>query len=130
MIIFPDPLLVSLSVIRAAAHPELAALTYGTKTPDEMGDDFPGTPYAAFSLVGQASRYPFTERATVRISVWGETPAKAYRLAQMIRAALVFYDGPSGSFRGAGGGLIAVDPDTGNPMAFIDVSLRLRPETA
>lgn len=130
LVVFPDPLLVCLSLIRnAPATAELSSVTYGTKTPDELATRFPGLPYAALSLVGTASRYPFWETATVRISVWAETPGSAYRTVQLIRAALIETDGPEASISRSGGPLLTSDPDTQRPMAFVDVSVRLRPES-
>ncbi len=134
LVVFDDPLLVALGVLRT--NPLLAAVDgigFGTKTPDDLGADYPGAPWVSVvNLYTDPSGYPFTERATLRVSVWGGQEvdeAQAFRLCQAVRAVLASADGPHGSITPQAGPFTSEDPDTETPFAYFDAVIRLRPAT-
>lgn len=130
MIVFPDPLSAALRILRSSTHPELAAASFGTWTPEDLGDDYPGAPYVMLSLVGGSGTFPFSETASVSLLAYGATPAKALRLAQLTRAALTAYLGDSevGSVTaGPRPPIPTRDPDSDAPVATTLVAIRLLP---
>ena len=132
-ILFPDPLMESLRIMRASTFAEAQAASYGTAAPSDLGDDFPGLPWVAFEVVDvDTSLHPFRETAFVQLTTWAETADQALRLAQVVRAVLVAHPGDekvsSVVGRGRRGPIPATDPDTRQPIAFATVALRLLPE--
>lgn len=131
MIVFPDPLSLTLDVLRASSATELQGARFGTTDPDP---DAPDLPYVRVSLsTTDASEYPFREVAEVQLTVWAGSPYAARRLAQVARAVLTSDldtdQGQLGSVRAGRGPFPGEDPDTGWPLAFVTVSLRLLPAT-
>lgn len=131
MITFPDPLAEALRILRASTDPELLAIHFGTETPDSLGDDLPGIPYVSLDLVSTDDReFPFTERATLSLTAWAGSKAKAQRTAQVCRAALVDFPGDAkvGSVTTSSRGpTLGTDPESGQPIALTYITLRLRP---
>ncbi len=130
--VFPDAQLVALALLRASAIPEAAAATYGTIPPDVLGDDFPGVPYVTVTVATtDTSWHPYRETVTLQLTAWESSEARAKRLVQVARAVLVSHaedDSVSSISAGRRGPLSATDPDSGLPMAFADVDVRLLPE--
>lgn len=133
VIIFPDALSAGLAVLRASTLPEAQAATYGTETPEALGDAFPGLPYVALELIdSDTSKHPFQEIAVVQVTAWADSKAKALRLLQVARAVLVAHPGDAqvGSITaGRRGPYSGNDPDSGRPLAATSVRMRLLPES-
>lgn len=128
VLVFPDPLLAVLGILRAATTEELSSASFGTVSPSDLGDDFPGYPYVTAELAGTSTDFaPFFEDSTIRITAWHERPAKALRLLQVARAVLVAHPGPDLVRTSRRGPLSALDPETGTPISYADITIRLRP---
>lgn len=126
---FPDARIETLAVLRALLPAHAPTATAGTKTPEQLGDRYPGAPYLMVSLDAASTTYPVVERATVRVAVWGESDASGLALAQLARGLLVSYRGGSGvrSFSTLVGPTPTDDPDSGSPLSYFTVEARLRP---
>lgn len=132
LIAFPDALSAGLRILRRSTFPEAAAATYGTESPDVLGEDFPGGPYVSLTLLdSETSLHPYRETAVVQVTAWDETAAKALRLVQVARAVLVAHPGDelvaSVTANNRRGPVQATDPDTRQRLAFCTVALRLLP---
>ncbi len=130
-VVFPDPMLAVLEILRdRLPATEAATLSLGTLSPDEFADGaFPGKPYAMVRLDFASTRYPIVETATIRVGVWGDSEAKGLRLAQVVRAVLLSYEGGSKvrSVSPLTGPYPTEDPDDGTPLSYFTVAARLRP---
>jgi predicted small lipoprotein YifL len=126
-VVFPDPMLATLTVLRALAPSEA---TYGTKQPEEFpADNVPTPPYAMVRTDFQQTAYPVLQTATIRVTVWGASEASGLALAGRLMAYLLSYAGDT-EVRGFGdltGPLPTTDPDTGRPISTFTVAARLRP---
>lgn len=130
MVVFPDPLLVSLSVLRSGIGAVYTPpVRFGTIDPDRRPADLQGLPYVRVAMDGGQSRYPVLETANLRITVWAATEDETLRLAQLLRAVVMAYPGDQDlrSFGQPSVPLPAPDPDSGSPLAFFTVAARLRP---
>lgn len=126
---FSDPRLAVLTILREAL-PAYSPARLGTKTPDELGEHYPGAPYALVAHDGTSTPNPGVERAIVRVGVYGETDAAGYALAQTIRALLLAYEGGPlvRSITPLSGPIPTTDPDApGTPLAYFSVFVGLRP---
>jgi hypothetical protein len=132
LLVFPDALSQGLRVLRGSTFPEALAASYGTATPDELADDFPGTPYVSLTLLdSDTALYPYRETALVQVTAWDESASKALRLVQVARAVLVAYPGDeliaAITAKGRRGPVSDRDPDTRQPLAYCTVAIRLLP---
>lgn len=127
-VIFPDPMLAALTVLRSAHFD----VTFGTRLPDDFApDDKPQLPYAVVRVDNVSTRYPVVEQATVRVSVWHNDDAAGLALAQRLRATLLAYPGDTDvrSFAVLTGPVPTSDPESGDPLSYFTVAARLRPTT-
>lgn len=124
-VIFPDPRLVALGILRSF-QPTIKA---GTIDPEQRDKDKQGLPYTKVSVDGGTGQYPVTSNARVRVSVWAASDKDAVDKAQLYRAVLESFPGDA-SVRSLGNSnapLPATDPDNARPMAFFSIDIRLRP---
>lgn len=132
LLVFPDALTEGLRILRGSTFREAQEATYGTETPTDLGDDFPGTPYVALTLLdSDTSLHPYRETALVQVTAWDESASKALRLLQVARAVLVAHPGDAAvaaiTAKGRRGPVATKDPDTRQPLAFCTVAIRLLP---
>lgn len=123
---FADPRAATLATLRALRP----GVTFGTLRLDDFPEnDVPALPYAMVAADGTFIRQRATATATVRVTVWAETDAAGYALADDLHADLLAWEGGPGvlGFRPQSGPLPTDDPDTGRPMTFFSVRARLRP---
>lgn len=123
---FPDPMLATLAVLRAAG----TAATFGTKTPDAFpAGSIPAPPYAMVAVDASSLRTLVAETVTLRVSVWGTDDVSGYALARHLRATLLAYAGDAlvRSYAALTGPVPTHDPDDGKPLATFTVAARLRP---
>lgn len=125
MIIFPDPFDAALAILRASTHPELLAMHFGTKTPTELGEDLPGLPWVALSLIGtDVTRMPFWKTPILNVRAWASSDRRTLRALELALAALTAHE----DVKPSGGALLTTDPDSGQPLASAAIRLRLRPQ--
>jgi hypothetical protein len=134
LVVFPDPLLETLRVLRARlpGHGETDEVSCGTVQVESATAAGETLPYLMVALDGSSTRYPVAETAALRVVVWAETDLEALRIAQIARGFLFTlerdrkvrsYGEPSTGPRPD------EDPDNGGPMASFTVAARLRPES-
>jgi hypothetical protein len=129
--VFPDPLLEVLRILRAdlpTVHGSTVAL--GTKEPGKRDRAHQGLPYGMVATDGRTGRYPVTATARIRVAFWTVTEDAAMTLAAHALATLMAFAGDS-KVRHIGapnGPLPASDPDSGSPMAFFSLDVRLVPQ--
>jgi len=132
LLVFSDPVEVGLRVLRGAfaAHPEVAGLglTISHKMPDRDADT--AAPAIRLADDGDAGtgRWPVSEDAVLRVTVWDASPFRARRLARLARAHLLAYPGDATS-RGFTAGtrpFPSEDPDDATPLASFTITARLR----
>lgn len=134
LIVFPDPVLVTLTALRTGgflADPVVAeANPTVTRTLPERDSTTtrPAITVADDGDAGGGSRV--TENATVRITVWDTDAHRAKHLARLARAYLVAYPGDalSGGFRDGTRPFTTTDPDDGTELASFVITSRLKPE--
>lgn len=128
--LFPDVMLSAVTYLRSAlaarAEPYAADVTVGTVFPRD-GE----TPFVLVRQDGQTIAKRLDAEATVRVTVWHTTEAKALALARLCQALLVAHPGDAEVrlFSPMNGPFPAADPDNGTPLASLSVAARLRPIT-
>lgn len=129
---FPDPRTAVRDVIRELlaerTEPEALGVTVSTKTASP--DDAKRTlPHVHVRSDGSFRDSRLNGRATVRVVVWHRDEGLAQSLALLIEALLLATS--SDRVRGFGsvtGPLPTSDPDTGEPISYFTLTVRLRPE--
>lgn len=135
MIDFSDGILATLTILR----PEFPGVTFGFKTPDQYpkGEE-PDPPYVAVQQATSRVNLQLDERATLRILCYANDGPETNMLARRIRAFLLDFKGNSSVrvYRNSIGpralGNISVfggttaDPDTGMPIASLDIDAYLK----
>lgn len=130
MIDFSDAILATLTILR----PEFPGVTFGFKTPDQYpkGEE-PDPPYVSVQQATSRINLRLDERATLRILCYADDGPTTNMLARRIRAFLLDYRGGSEvrAYNNAIGprslgntslyGTTASDPDTGLPLASLDI---------
>lgn len=130
MIDFSDAILATLTILR----PEFPGVTFGFKTPDQYpkGEE-PDPPYVSVQQATSRINLRLDERATLRILCYADDGPTTNMLARRIRAFLLNYRGGSEvrAYNNAIGprslgntslyGTTASDPDTGLPLASLDI---------
>jgi hypothetical protein len=127
---FGDPLIGTLAVLRAATAPGGAAPTWGTLDPDTAATGGPGLPHGVIAADGESSSTNADATATVRVTIWANSPAEARALAAWARAVLLASHGDGATVRHYGrstGLLPTTDPSTGYPLCSFTVAARLLP---
>lgn len=130
LITFPDVMLHATTMLRAAlaARTEDYAdgVTVGTIMPRD-GD----IPFVMVRQEGQTIAQRVDAEATVRVSVWHTSEARALALAGLCQALMLAHvgDGEVRLYSPVSGPFPASDPDNGNPIASFTVAARLRPIT-
>lgn len=128
-VVFPDPLIATLDVLRAGVPTHVPGATFGTVPPSAQRSDDASAPYAFVDLDAVTGQYPVHMSATVRVVAYAATPAQTLALAQVCRAILLSHPGDAAarSFGELTGPIPTTDPDTDAPVAFFTVAARLRP---
>lgn len=127
--IFPDPIAVVLSVLRAA--PELTGVTFGTTEPTPTVDGTPARPYGRLSVDYSYTTQRVLRVANLRLMVWAATESDALARAQKCWSVLVAYPGDANirSIRDLTGPLPVLDPSSGSPTVTFTYAAQLRPVT-
>jgi len=130
-VVFPDPLVVALGILRAEPSATYGgSVKFGTVFPEDRPASAQGLPYVRLSVDSRAGFYPVTSTASLRVQVWASTEAKAATLAERLRAVLLSHPGDANS-RGCSEGvgpLPATDPDiSDSTFSYFTAALRLRP---
>jgi hypothetical protein len=130
LVTFPDVMLSTVTYLR----PALAARTEAFAEGVTIGTVFPRDGEIPFVMVrqdGQSIAQRIDASATVRVSVWHTSEARALALAGLCQALLLAHPGDDEVrlFSPIGGPFPAADPDNGNPLASFSVAARLRPIT-
>lgn len=126
-VMFPDPRLAALTVLRAIAPNDA---TYGTKPLDAFADAAsPTMPYVMVAVDAVFRPRTPLETATIRVTVWHDDEFACNALARTLRANLLAYEGGADvrSFGALTGPIPTSDPDTGTPLSTFTVAARLRP---
>lgn len=124
---FPDPMLATLTVLRAQA-PTVAS--YGTLPYESFPvGNGPPLPYAMVRPDGTDIRYPVSATATLGLTVWAAVESDTYPVAYHLAAVLRDYAGDADVRRFAllTGPISTTDPATGLAMATFSAEARLRP---
>lgn len=129
LVIFPDPMLAVLEVLRERLPAHVEGVTLGTKTPDPDKGEPASLPYVLVRQDGAWGTYPVQETATVRLTVWAGSEARALAVVRTARALLLAYEGGAKvrSFGNLTAPMPTEDPDTGAPLGYCTVAARLRP---
>jgi hypothetical protein len=123
-------MLSSVTLLRSALAARVEAyadgVTVGTVMPRD-GD----IPFVMVRQEGQTIARRVDAEATVRVSVWHTSEARALALAGLCQALMLAHagDGEVRLFTPVSGPFPASDPDNGNPLASFTVAARLRPNT-
>lgn len=132
-IFYPDAQLATRNVLRRLleTRPEPDAQAATVSTRDAPTDDATTNPRPWVKVAADASsRGPASATATVRILVYtGTDVGRSIALAALIEA-LCLAEASSDDIRSLGpitGPVATTDPDTGEPMAAVTLSARLRP---
>lgn len=129
LVVFPDARIATLAVLRAEASTIGDGVTFGTRVPDVANTGGPTLPFVLVSHDATYGRFPVTETAAIRLTVWAASEAATLALAQRARAVLLAYPGGTAvrSFGRLTGPIPTADPDSGTPIAYLTVAARLRP---
>lgn len=129
-VVFPDPMLAAVTYLRTAlaARSETVAdgALVGTRLPTDGQ-----LPYVSVRLQGASLDYRIAETASLRVTVWHTSEARALALAQLCRALLLAHPGDSDvrNYSPGTGPFPAADPDNGDALASFTVAARMRPTT-
>jgi hypothetical protein len=120
----------TLTALRARMPALDATPTYGTLAPETRADGSPERPYVMVAVDGVTGTYPALAVATVRVTVWHTSEARALALAMKARAVLLTDAGNADvrSFGEGAGPVPTTDPATNSPMCTFTVAARLRPQ--
>lgn len=127
-IIFPDVMLWATTFLRSA----LAARAEDVAQDVTVGTVFPRDGEIPFVMVrqdGQTIAQRLDATATVRVTVWHASEARALALAGICHALISAHPGDADVrlVSPVSGPFPASDPDNGNPLATFTVAVRLRP---
>lgn len=128
-VVFPDPIIAALAILRANVPAHVGGAAFGTVAPSAQRTGDSAAPYGMVALDAVSGRYPVHLSATLRVVAYGATEAQTLALAQVCRAVLLSDDG-TGAARSFGeltGPIPSADPDTGAPIAYFTVAARMRP---
>lgn len=135
LVVFPDPLVVGLRVLREegfASVPEVVAsgATISRSMPERTLDTVEPSILVANDGDAGTGHWPVSEDAVLRVTVWDKSAHRASRLARLARAHLLAYPGDATS-RGFARGttpLPSTDPDDGTPLSSFTIIARLKAE--
>lgn len=130
LVTFADARIATLDLLRERLASYAPSATAGTKTPEELGTNYPGAPYVMVALDASApDPNGVVETVTVRVAVWGESDAAGQALAQTAHALLLAYEGGVDvrSFAERTGPVPTGDPESGSPLSSFTVAARMRP---
>lgn len=129
---FPDPILETLKVLRAEfpAYVETADVDCGSLQIEEANAAGVTLPYLGVFLDDDDTRYPVTSDALLRLTVWTPEDWRALEIGKVARAILRDHRGSKiRSFGDPSTGPIpSTDPDSGQPLATMTITARLKPE--
>lgn len=132
-VVFPDPILETLKVLRAELPGYVATsdVDCGSVQVEEASARGVSLPYLMVDLDDSETRYPVNEEALLRISVWAAEEWRTLEIAQIARAVLRDHRGSKVRSYGdpATGPYPTEDPDSGQPLATLTITARLKPET-
>lgn len=134
LLVFPDPVVVTLGVLRGAflALPEVAAtgVTISHAMPARTADTIAPSILVADDGDAYTGSWPVHEDALMRVTVWDRSPFRAARLARLARAYLLADPGSpiSRGFRAGARPFPSTDPDDATPLASFTITARLRAE--
>lgn len=124
---FPPPSRAVRDVLRTALAPytEAAGVTVSTKGPAPN----PSLPYVQVRADARFRNSVLDGRATVRVAVWHADEGLAESLASLAEGLLLAYEGGSEirTVTPVMSPLLTDDPETGAPLAFFTVNVRLAP---
>lgn len=131
LLVFPDPIVVALRVLRTAFAATLpSGSTVSRSLPARTSSTASPSVVVADDGDAGTSRWPVSEDALLRVTVWDNDPHRAGRIAASARAHLLADPGAADS-RGFTGGtrpLAGTDPDDGTPLSSFTIIARLRAE--
>jgi len=132
VILFGDPRLVTRDLLHerlaASTDPSALGVTVSTKprNPDDAAKRYP---YVQVRSSGAFRDARLNGRATVRVLVWHRDEGLGLRLAALCEALLLSASSPATrGYTPVSGPLPTEDDDTGEPLTFFSLTVRLPPE--